>query len=103
MPRLALRALGGYEEEPGVSASLNWLVNRLPGCPSPYGLAWGILALAAYRNISSEVNKTLGLATKELTTLIEDAARTTDDICTLASCALALDAVEGDNVFEVWA
>ena len=60
MPRLiALLALAGHEKEPGVQTSLAWLVNRLPGCPSPYSLAWGILALAAYRDVSREVEKTL--------------------------------------------
>lgn len=97
---VALLALGGHPEEPGVQASLAWLVNRLPGCPSPYSLAWGVLALAAHRDISSEVNETLGRATKELTVLIERAVGT-DDVCTLAACALALEAFEGDNVFEV--
>jgi hypothetical protein len=63
-------------------------------------LAWGVLALAAHRDISSEVNETLGRATKELTVLIERAVGT-DDICTLAACALALEASEGNNVFEV--
>lgn len=98
---IALLALGGYEKEPGVRASLIWLVNRVSGCPSPYSLAWGILALAAYRNISSEANETLGRTAKELATRIEDETRPTYDVCTLATCALALEAVEGDSVFEV--
>ena len=97
---VALLALDGNEKEPGVQASLAWLVNRLPGCPSPYSLAWGILALAAYRNTNREVNETLGRATKELTTLIEKGAGA-DDICTIAVCALALEAAEGENAFEV--
>jgi hypothetical protein len=97
---IALLALDGHEKEPGVHASLAWLVNRLPECPSPYSLAWGILALAAYRNTRREVNETLGRATKELTTHIERAAGV-GDICTIAVCALALEAAEGDNVFEV--
>ncbi|PYT26135.1 MAG: hypothetical protein DMG57_22565 [Acidobacteria bacterium] len=42
---IALRALAGHEKERSVQASLAWLVNRLLGCPSPYSLAWGILAL----------------------------------------------------------
>jgi hypothetical protein len=97
---IALLALGGHNEEPGVHASLAWLVNRLPGCPSPYSLAWGIIALAAYRDTGSQVNETLGRMTKELTALIEGAAGI-DNIWTLAACALALRAAEGDNVFEV--
>lgn len=97
---IALLALAGHEKEPGVQSSLAWLANRLPGCPSPYSLAWGILALAAYRAVSREVEKTLGRITNELTALIEGATGA-DDPCTVAVCALALDAVEGDNVFEV--
>ena len=97
---LALLALGEHKKEPRVEASLAWLVNRLPRCRSPYSLAWGLLALAAYREISSELNQTVGLATNELTALIEKGVGT-NDICTLAVCALALEAAEGDNVFEV--
>jgi hypothetical protein len=97
---IALLALSGYERDPGVRASLTWLVNQLPGCRSPYSLAWGILALAAYRDISG-VSETLDRATKELAALLEDVARPQYDICTLATSALALDAVEGDNAFEV--
>jgi hypothetical protein len=86
--------------EQAVQLSLHWLVNRLAGCPSPYSLAWGILALAAYRNTGREVDETLRRATRELITHIERAAGV-DDICTIAVCALALEAAEGDNVFEV--
>lgn len=97
---IALLALADRREELGVRASLGWLVNQLPGCPSPYSLAWGILALTAYREISSEVSEAVGRATKVLTALIEKGVGK-NDICTLAVCALALEAVEGDNVFEV--
>lgn len=97
---IALLALGEHKTEPSVEASLAWLVNRLPVCRSPYSLAWGILALTAYREISSEVSETVDRATKVLTALIEKGVGT-NDICTLAVCALALEAAEGDNVFEV--
>jgi hypothetical protein len=97
---IALLALADHKEELRVRASLGWLVNQLPGCPSPYSLAWGILALTAYREISSEVSETVGRATEVLTALIEKGVGT-NDICTLAVCALALEAAEGDNVFEV--
>ena len=97
---IALLALAGHEKEPAVQTSLAWLANRLPGCPSPYSLAWGTLALAAYRDVSCEVEKTFGRTTNELTALIERRAGT-DDQCTVAVCALALDAVQGDSVFEV--
>ena len=97
---IALLALARRKKEPDVRASLIWLVNRLPGCPSPYGLAWGTLALVAYRDVCPEVNKALGRATNELKALIGKGTGA-DDLCTVAVCALALDAVEGDNVFEV--
>jgi hypothetical protein len=48
---IALLALAGQEKQPAVQASLAWLVKRLPGCPSPYSLAWGVLALAAYPEV----------------------------------------------------
>lgn len=68
---IALLALAGHEKEPGVQSSLAWLVKRLPGCPSPYSLAWGILALAAYRGVNREVETTLERTTNELVALVE--------------------------------
>jgi hypothetical protein len=97
---IALLALAGREKEPCVQTSLTWLMNRLPGCPSPYSLAWGILALAAYRNVSGEVKEMGDRAAIELTALIESVTGTCDE-CTLAVCALAFEAAEGDHVFEV--
>jgi len=93
---IALLALAGHEKEPGVQSSLAWIVKRLPGCPSPYSLAWGILALAAYRGVNREVETTLERATNELVALAESDADA-DDVSTVAVCALALDAVAGDT------
>jgi len=56
--------------------------------------------LAEYRGVSPEVNETLERGVKELTSLIEKAPAV-DDVCTVAICALALDAVKGDKVFDV--
>ncbi|HEU0142409.1 MAG TPA: hypothetical protein VFQ79_21990 [Bryobacteraceae bacterium] len=96
---VALLALVEHEKEPGVQASLAWLLNGLAGCPSPYSMAWGILALATQRDKGGEVNVTLERSTRELTGLLERTGKT--DVCTLAVCVLALDASEGDNVFQV--
>jgi hypothetical protein len=96
---IALLALDGHETS-AVQASLAWLVKWLPGCPSRYSLSWGILALAEYRGVSPEVNETLERGVKLLISLIETAPAV-DDVCTVAVCALALDAVKGDKVFEV--
>jgi hypothetical protein len=94
----ALLALRGHGEEPAIQGSLTWLVNRLPSCPSPYSLAWAILALVGYRHIST-ASDAIDQSTERLSGLIEK--RPLEDVCTLAVCALALDAVAGDNVFEV--
>jgi len=97
---IALLALTRHQEEQGVQRSLQWLVNRLAGCPSPYSLAWGVLAIAAYRGISLEARKGLQGRAQELMRLTENAA-SIEDNCTLALSALALEAIDGNNVFEV--
>ena len=97
---IALLAVKGHAKEEWVQTSLHWLVNRLAGCPSPYSLAWGVLAIAAYRRICPEAGKSLRDRAEELMRLTEDAA-SIEDSCTLAATALALEAVNGDNVFEV--
>jgi len=97
---IALLALTGHEEKPGVQRSLYWLLNRLAGCPSPYSLAWGLLAIAAYKHISAAASGNLRDRAEELMRLTENAA-SIEDTCTIAVCALALDAVNGNNPFEV--
>ena len=97
---IALLALTRHEEEPGVQSSLHWLVNRLARCPSPYSLAWGVLAIAAYRRISAEGSESLRSSAEELIRLTENAA-SIKDTCTLAVSALALEAINGDSVFDV--
>lgn len=97
---IALLALTGKDNDPGVQKSLHWLLNHIEGCPSPYSLAWGILALAAYRDVSLEARETLQRRAEELTRLIKEAARIEDN-CTLAVSALAFEAASGDNLFEV--
>jgi len=97
---IALLALIGHEKEQGVQRSLHWLVNRLAGCPSPYSLAWGVLAIAAYRRICPEARESLRDRAEELMRLTEGAA-SIEDNCTLAVSSLALEAVNGDSVFEV--
>jgi hypothetical protein len=97
---IALLALTGHKYDAGVQTSLHWLVNRLPGCPSPYSLAWGVLALSAYRNNNPEAIDSARRAVGDLVQLVEKGAGLEVN-CTLAACALALDAIDGDNVFEV--
>src|SRR5258708_33158481 len=83
---IALLALTRHEEEPGVQRSLHWLVNRLAGCPSPYSLAWGVLASAAYHRISPEGSERLRGRAEELMRLTENAT-SIEDNCTLAVSA----------------
>jgi len=94
---IALLALTRHQEDQGVQRSLHWLVNRLAGCPSPYSLAWGVLAIAAYRRISPEGRDNLRVRVEELMRLIPSI----EDNCTLAMSALALEAINGSSVFEV--
>ena len=97
---IALLALTSHEGDQGVQRSLHWLVNRLARCPSPYSLAWGVLAIAAYRRISAEGSESLRSRAEELMRLTENAA-SIEDTCTLAVSALALEAMNGDSVFDV--
>jgi hypothetical protein len=94
---IALLALTRHQEDQGVQRSLHWLVNRLAGCPSPYSLAWGVLAIAAHRRISPEGRDNLRVRVEELMRLIPSI----EDNCTLAVSALALEAINGSSVFEV--
>src|SRR6266851_967061 len=97
---IALLALTGHEEEQAVQSSLHWLEDHLMGCPSPYSLAWGSLASAAYRRSGLEASERLRGRSEELMRLTENATNIEDN-CTLAVSALALEAIDGDNVFEV--
>ena len=95
---IALLALQGHKNN-AVNASLSWLSARLGGCPSPYSLAWAIVALAAYHE-ESERRHALFHASNALIAAIEKGGSALDT-ATLAICALALEAVDGGNVFAV--
>src|SRR5712692_10036488 len=69
---IALLALTTHEEDRGVQTSLHWLVNHLAGCPSPYSLAWGVLAIAAYRRDSQGGRENLRSRAEELMRLTEN-------------------------------
>lgn len=97
---IALLALRGLEDAPGVWNSLSWLKTRLTGCPSLYSLAWGLLAIAAYSDTVANAAHTLRRVGHELAARIHESRGNVDTV-TIAMCALALEAVEGDNVFEV--
>jgi hypothetical protein len=97
---IAMLALAEHAADRRVQSSLHWLLKRLPGCPSPYSLAWGVLALSAHRGVSPEAGEGLPGTEERLTKLIENSVGIGDN-CTLAVSALALEAINGENVFEV--
>jgi hypothetical protein len=97
---IALLALRGFEDAPGVRNSLSWLETRLAACPSLYSLAWGILALAAYSDTGAKAVQILRRTSQALMARIPEDSGNVDKV-TIAICALALEAVEGDDVFEV--
>ncbi len=89
----ALLALQGSGHEDKVQKALDYVAAAAIKCPSPYSVAWAVLALALFGGTS--VDKTLA----HLATLLP-LAEQTSDICTIAACCLALDAVEGRHVFR---
>ena len=89
----ALLGLQGRQEHSQVQEALRYLAAEAPKCPSPYSVAWAVLALALFRGTS--LDSTLA----RLETLLPLAERTSD-ACTIAVCCLALDAVEGRHVFR---
>jgi hypothetical protein len=99
---IALLSLRQRHPETWVQASLLWLASRLLECSSSYSLAWGLLALVAYRRESVEA---LNALTRAINSMLSEMRNDTSapDISTLAICALALEAADGDNVFEVGA
>lgn len=97
---IALLALAGRHQSAEAGRSLAWLASRLRACRSPYSLAWGVLALTPYRGIDTGIDESARAAAGRLVQLVEEGAGLVDT-CTLAVCALALEAVDGENVFQV--
>jgi hypothetical protein len=95
---IALLALRRYHAEPMVRESMWLLQERVNRCPSPYSVAWAILALAAYREAWPELDCTVAAGAERLVNLIgtEPLCRGS---CVLAVSALALDAVSGDQAY----
>ncbi len=89
----ALLALQGWQEHSWVQQALRYLAEEAPKCPSPYSVAWAVLALTLFR--AEPLDGTVA----QLEALLPLAERTSD-VCTLAVCCLALDAVEGRHVFR---
>ncbi len=89
---IALLALRNEPRSELIESSLLWLEQQACLCPSPWSLAWSILALDAY-------DKPVASFQHRLATLVVP-----DEICdtaTLAVVALGLDCTVSGNPFEV--
>ncbi len=94
-PDATAMVLLALQDEPAndkVTASLDWLEQRVQTCFAPWSLAWTILALEAYR--------------RPIEALISRLASVSDpaqirDCTTVAVVSLALDCALERNVFEV--
>lgn len=96
---MALLALKSHCGDSTVERGLRWLVQAARGCPSPYSLAWAIMALKAYENCDSGSKQFLQAAVGELLALI-NARAAIEDSCALATMMLALQTFQGRSVFE---
>ena len=95
----ALAALRPRYGLPIVRHSLRCLL-RNSACPSPYSLAWMILAADAYKDGEMDISPAINSARDHLTSLVED-PRTIEDTSTIALAALALGSEPINNPFEV--
>jgi hypothetical protein len=75
------------------------MLNRID-CPSPYSLAWLILAASAYKDVRSDVSPALDLARDRLAALLDE-PRVIQDTSTIALAALSLATESACNPFEV--
>ena len=96
---LALAALRHHHNLSIVRDSLRWLL-RNSECPSPYSLAWMILAADAYKGAGLDVSPSIKSARDRLASLVED-PRAIEDTSTIALAALALGLDPISNPLEV--
>lgn len=88
---IALLALMDQGNRREVAISLRWLSGAASSCSSPYGLAWAILALAAYQTPTTEPGGRLEEAIRSSCNRL--------DTVTLASAHMALQAETTAPVF----
>lgn len=89
---IALLALRSQPRNELIERSLAWLEQQAWSCPSPWSVAWSILALDAY-------DKPVAPLQDRLAILLEPGQKF--DTATLAAVALALDCTASGNPFEV--
>src|SRR5439155_3312486 len=88
----ALLALRSEPRNKLIERSLRWLAHEAYGCPSPWSLAWSILALDAH-------DRPVEPLQQRLITLTEPDE--THDTATLSVIAIALDCTASGNPFRV--
>jgi hypothetical protein len=96
---IALLALRSHCRDSTVERGLRWLLRVVRGCPSPYSLAWAIMALKAYEDCHPGLSELLHAALEELLVLINGGV-ITEDSCALATTMLAVQTLQGKCVFE---
>jgi hypothetical protein len=92
----ALLALPQMRGDKKVIEALNYLSLTPPACRSPYTLAWAALALLLFRDFIPEAGRAAETAVRRLNALPDIPS----DVCTLAACCLATDALGGRHVFR---
>lgn len=98
---IALLALHHYPAAAAIEQSLRWLGAHAVRCPSPFSIAWAVLAMDVYRNLIPETKAQVMAATERLIQLL-DTGIGVGETCTQALAALAIEAAAGgENVFAV--
>lgn len=98
---IALLALRHYPALAAIEQCLRWLGPRVVQCPSPFSLAWAVLAMDVYRGLIPDMKTRVMAATERLIQLL-DSGIGVGETCTQALAALAIEAaVGGENVFAV--
>jgi hypothetical protein len=92
---IALLALRRFWHVPAVASGVEWLSRSALQCRSPHSLAWALLALSS--TVTAGAPTPGDLKTRLLQIVEVPGTRDSD---TIALTILALDAAEGNNVFE---
>ncbi len=94
---IALLALPEMSGDKKVVDALKYLCVGAPSCGSAYSLAWAALALLLFRGPMPETGRAAEASIRRLDALTD----TPLDVCTLATCCLAIDAFGGRHVFRI--
>ena len=97
---IALLALHHYPAAAAIEQSLRWLGAHAVICPSPFSIAWAVLAMDVYRDLIPDIKARVMAATERLIELLDTGIGVGD--VHAGSAALAIEAAAGGkNVFAV--